>query len=114
ETSEYDGNEQKISYKYILPVDANTERRVPLIIKSKENIESYKHYMRDVIADMQERTQEDTHQKIVAIFSIMIWIYKFPLVGAAIPSLQKHIKRRELHYNAQLQGKEMERLFQNR
>ncbi|KAA6371138.1 MAG: hypothetical protein EZS28_033335 [Streblomastix strix] len=60
ETSEYDGNEQKISYKYILPVDANTERRVPLIIKSQENIQSYKHYMRDVIADTQERTQEDT------------------------------------------------------
>ncbi|KAA6360308.1 MAG: hypothetical protein EZS28_044165, partial [Streblomastix strix] len=98
ETSEYDENEQKISYKYILPVDANTERRVPLIIKSQENIESYKHYMRDVIANMQERTQEDTHQKIVAIFSIMIWIYRFSLASAAIPSLQKHIKRREVYY----------------
>ncbi|KAA6361809.1 MAG: hypothetical protein EZS28_042664, partial [Streblomastix strix] len=54
--------------------------------------------MRDVIANMQERTQEDTHQKIGAIFSIMIWIYKFSLAGAAIPSLQKHIKRREVYY----------------
>ncbi|KAA6389758.1 MAG: hypothetical protein EZS28_014714 [Streblomastix strix] len=98
ETSQYDGNEQKISYIYILPVDANTERRVLLIIKSQENLENYKHYMRDVIASMQERTQEDTHQKIVAILSIMIWIYKFSLAGAAIPSLQKHIKRREVYY----------------
>ncbi|KAA6401880.1 MAG: hypothetical protein EZS28_002598 [Streblomastix strix] len=72
ETAEYDGNEQKISYKYVLPVDANPERRVPLIIKSQENIVEYKHYMRDVITNMQERTQEDTHQKIVAIFSVMI------------------------------------------
>ncbi|KAA6371567.1 MAG: hypothetical protein EZS28_032906 [Streblomastix strix] len=86
ETSEYDRNEQKISNKYILPIDTNTERRVPLILKSQENIESYKHYIRDVIASMQERTQQDTHQKIVAIFSIMKWIYKFSLAGAAIPS----------------------------
>ncbi|KAA6385792.1 MAG: hypothetical protein EZS28_018678, partial [Streblomastix strix] len=98
ETAEYDGNEQKISYKYVLPVDANSERRVPLIIKSQENIVEYKHYLRDVIANMQERTQEDTHQKIVAIFSVMIWVYKFSLAGAAIPSLQKHIKRREVYY----------------
>ncbi|KAA6389011.1 MAG: hypothetical protein EZS28_015460 [Streblomastix strix] len=98
ETSEYDGNEQKISNQYILPVDANTERRVPLIIKSQENIENYKHCMRDVIANIQERTQEDTHQKLVAVFSIMIRIYKFSLAGAAIPLLQKHIKRREVYY----------------
>ncbi|KAA6383949.1 MAG: hypothetical protein EZS28_020525 [Streblomastix strix] len=98
QTSEYDGNEQKISYKYILPVDPNIERRVPLIIKSQENIQSYKHNLRDVIANMLERTQEDTHKKIVAIFSIMIWIYRFSLADAAIPSLQKHIKRREVYY----------------
>ncbi|KAA6332123.1 MAG: hypothetical protein EZS28_053314, partial [Streblomastix strix] len=36
EMFEYDGNEQKISYKYILPVDANTERWIPLIIKSQK------------------------------------------------------------------------------
>ncbi|KAA6374941.1 MAG: hypothetical protein EZS28_029532 [Streblomastix strix] len=97
-TSEQDRNEQKISYKYIFPVDANTERRVLLIIKPQENIDTYKHYALDVIASMSERTQEDTHQKFGAIFSIIIWIYKFSLARAAIPSLQKHIKRREVYY----------------
>ncbi|KAA6365351.1 MAG: hypothetical protein EZS28_039120, partial [Streblomastix strix] len=47
---------------------------------------------------MQERTDTDTHEKIVAIFSIMLFAFSYPLAGAAIPSLKQHIKRREIYY----------------
>ncbi|KAA6354965.1 MAG: hypothetical protein EZS28_049508, partial [Streblomastix strix] len=90
--------EQTIQYKYVLPVNANSERRAPMEIRSQDNINTYKQYLRTVIGSMQERTNTDTHEKIVAIFSIMFFAFRYPLAGAAIPSLKQHIKRREIYY----------------
>ncbi|KAA6387781.1 MAG: hypothetical protein EZS28_016690 [Streblomastix strix] len=95
-----DGNneDQTIKYKYMLPVDASSERRAPLEIRSRDNINMYKQNLRTVIGSMQERTNTDTHEKIVSIFSIMLFVFRYPLSGAAIPSLKLHIKRREIYY----------------
>ncbi|KAA6361351.1 MAG: hypothetical protein EZS28_043123 [Streblomastix strix] len=45
-----DGNaeSQIIKYKYLLPIDANSERRVPLEIRSEHSISLYKQYLRTV------------------------------------------------------------------
>ncbi|KAA6356481.1 MAG: hypothetical protein EZS28_047992 [Streblomastix strix] len=42
-----DGNneDQTIKYKYMLPVDASSERRAPLKIRSRDNIDMYKSYL---------------------------------------------------------------------
>ncbi|KAA6373974.1 MAG: hypothetical protein EZS28_030500 [Streblomastix strix] len=95
-----DGNneDQTIKYKYMLPVDASSERRAPLEIRSRDNINMYKQYLRTTIGSMQKRTNTDTHEKIVSIFSIMLFVFRYPLAGAAIPSLKQHIKRREIYY----------------
>ncbi|KAA6365209.1 MAG: hypothetical protein EZS28_039265, partial [Streblomastix strix] len=95
-----DGNteSQIIKYKYLLPIDANSERRAPLEIRSEHSISLYKQYLRTVIGTMQERTNTDTHEKIIAIFSVMFFVFQYPLGGAAIPSLKQHIKRREIYY----------------
>jgi hypothetical protein len=37
---------------------------------------------------MKERTNTDTHEKIVSIFSVMLFVFRYPLAGAAIPSLK--------------------------
>ncbi|KAA6391266.1 MAG: hypothetical protein EZS28_013208 [Streblomastix strix] len=58
----------------------------------------YKQYLRTVVGTMQERTNTDTHEKIVAIFSIMHFVFRYPLACADIPSLRQHIKRREIYY----------------
>ncbi|KAA6332233.1 MAG: hypothetical protein EZS28_053301, partial [Streblomastix strix] len=55
-------------------------------------------YLRTVIGSMQERTNTDTHEKIVSIFSVMLFVFRYPLAGAAIPSLKQHIKRKEIYY----------------
>ncbi|KAA6387636.1 MAG: hypothetical protein EZS28_016838 [Streblomastix strix] len=47
---------------------------------------------------MQERINTDTHEKIVALFSIMFFTFRYILAGATIPSLKQHIKRREIYY----------------
>ncbi|KAA6383852.1 MAG: hypothetical protein EZS28_020622 [Streblomastix strix] len=95
-----DGNneDQTIKYKYMLQVDASSERRAPLEIRSRDNINMYKQYLRTVIGSMQERINTDTHEKIVSIFSEMLFVFRNPLVGAAIPSLKQHIKRKEIYY----------------
>ncbi|KAA6378392.1 MAG: hypothetical protein EZS28_026080 [Streblomastix strix] len=95
-----DGNneDQTIKYKYMLPVDASSERRAPLEIGSRDNINMYKQYIRTVIESLQERINIDTYEKIVSIFSIMLFVFRYPLAGAAIPSLKQHIKRREIYY----------------
>ncbi|KAA6404464.1 MAG: hypothetical protein EZS28_000015 [Streblomastix strix] len=90
--------DQTIKYKYIFLVDASSERRAPLEIRSRDNINMYKQYLRTVIGTMQERTNTDTHEKIVSIFQIMLFIFRYPLAGAAIPSLKQHIKRKEIYY----------------
>ncbi|KAA6401609.1 MAG: hypothetical protein EZS28_002871 [Streblomastix strix] len=80
--------EQIVQYKYVLPVNANSERRAPMEIRSQDNINTYKQYLRTVIGSIQERTNTDTHEKIVAIFSIMFFAFRYPMAGAAIPSLK--------------------------
>ncbi|KAA6385426.1 MAG: hypothetical protein EZS28_019049, partial [Streblomastix strix] len=84
-----DGNneDQTIKYKQMLPVDASSERRAPLEIRSRDNINMYKQYLRTVVGSMQEKTNTDTHEKIVSIFSVMLFVFRYPLAGAAIPSL---------------------------
>ncbi|KAA6330584.1 MAG: hypothetical protein EZS28_053483 [Streblomastix strix] len=82
----------------MLPVDASSERRAPLEIQSRDNINMYKQYLRTVIGSMQERTNRDTHEKIVSIFSVMLFVFRYPLAGAAIRSLGQHIKRKEIYY----------------
>ncbi|KAA6361140.1 MAG: hypothetical protein EZS28_043333, partial [Streblomastix strix] len=95
-----DGNneDQTIKYKYILPVDASSERRAPQEIRSRDNINMYKQYLGTVIGSMQERTNADTHEKIVSIFTVILFVFRYPLAGAAIPSFKQHIKRREIYY----------------
>ncbi|KAA6388752.1 MAG: hypothetical protein EZS28_015720 [Streblomastix strix] len=95
-----DGNneDQTIKYKYILPVDASSERRAPLEIRSRDNINTYKQYLRTVVGSIQERTNTDTHVKILSIFSVMLFLFQYPLAGVAIPSLKLHFKRREIYY----------------
>ncbi|KAA6359550.1 MAG: hypothetical protein EZS28_044923, partial [Streblomastix strix] len=77
---------------------AATYLYAPLEIRSRDNINMYKQYLRTVIGSMQERTNTDTHEKIVSIFSIMLFVFRYPLAGAAIPSLKQHIKRRKIYY----------------
>ncbi|KAA6398613.1 MAG: hypothetical protein EZS28_005858 [Streblomastix strix] len=98
ERSDGNNEDQTIKYKYMLPVDASSERRAPLEIWSRDNISMYKQYLRTVVGSMQERTNTDTHEKIVSIFSIMLFIFRYPLAGAAIPSLKQHIKRIKIYY----------------
>ncbi|KAA6394179.1 MAG: hypothetical protein EZS28_010292 [Streblomastix strix] len=98
ESTNENAEAQTIKYKYLLPIDANSERRVPLEIRSEQSIGLYKQYLRTVVGTMQERTNTDTHEKIIATFSIMFFIFQYPLGGAAIPSLKQYIKRREIYY----------------
>ncbi|KAA6402103.1 MAG: hypothetical protein EZS28_002374 [Streblomastix strix] len=58
----------------------------------------YQQYLRTVIESIQERTNADFYEKIVSIFSIMLFVFRYPLAGAAIPSLKQHIKRKEIYY----------------
>ncbi|KAA6362249.1 MAG: hypothetical protein EZS28_042224 [Streblomastix strix] len=76
--------------------------RAPTTICNQMDLTDYKRFIRNHIILMQERTIMDVKEKIVGIFSIMIQMFRFPHVGAGggrtIPSLMKHILRREIRY----------------
>ncbi|KAA6389124.1 MAG: hypothetical protein EZS28_015348 [Streblomastix strix] len=74
------------------------ERKIPLEIRSEQSISLYKQYLRTVEGTMQERINTDTHEKILAIFSVMFFIFQYSLAGDAIPSLMELIKRKEIYY----------------
>ncbi|KAA6385258.1 MAG: hypothetical protein EZS28_019214 [Streblomastix strix] len=89
---------QTIQYKYILPINVHSERGAPMEIRSQDNINTYKQYLRTVIGSMKEGTNTDTLEKIVAIFSLMFLAFRYTLAGGAIPSLKEHVIRREIYY----------------
>ncbi|KAA6373002.1 MAG: hypothetical protein EZS28_031471 [Streblomastix strix] len=76
--------------------------RAPTTIRTHLYLEDYKRYIRNHIIQMQEKTIMDTKEKIIGIFSIMIQMFRLPHAGAGggrtIPSLKKHIMRREIRY----------------
>ncbi|KAA6381738.1 MAG: hypothetical protein EZS28_022735 [Streblomastix strix] len=96
-------NEQQITYNINRPLEARTEMRAPTTIRTQIDLVDYKRFIRNHIIQMQERTIMDTKEKIVGIFSIMIQVFGLPHAGAGgggrtIPSLKKHIMRREIRY----------------
>ncbi|KAA6397550.1 MAG: hypothetical protein EZS28_006919 [Streblomastix strix] len=76
--------------------------KAPTTIRNQIDLAEYKRFIRNYIIQMQERTIMDTKEKIVGIFSIMIQVFRLPHAGAGggqtIPSLKKHIMRREIRY----------------
>ncbi|KAA6368904.1 MAG: hypothetical protein EZS28_035570 [Streblomastix strix] len=76
--------------------------RAPTTIRNQMDLVDYKRFIRNYIIQMQEITIMDTKEKIVGIFSIMIQVFRLPHAGAGggrtIPSLKKHIMRREIRY----------------
>ncbi|KAA6403099.1 MAG: hypothetical protein EZS28_001377 [Streblomastix strix] len=76
--------------------------RAPTTICTHLDLADYKRFIRNHIIQMQEKTIMDTKEKIVGIFSIMIQVFRLPHAGACggrtIPSLKKHIMRREIRY----------------
>ncbi|KAA6367950.1 MAG: hypothetical protein EZS28_036523, partial [Streblomastix strix] len=76
--------------------------RAPTTIRNQMDLADYKRFIRNHIIQMQERTIMDTKEKKVGIFSIMIQVFRLPHAGVGggrtIPSLKKHIMRREIRY----------------
>ncbi|KAA6354866.1 MAG: hypothetical protein EZS28_049607 [Streblomastix strix] len=77
--------------------------RAPTTIRTQIDLVDYKRFIRNHIIQIQAKTIMDTKEKIVGIFSIMIQVFRLPHAGAGgggrtIPSLKKHIMRREIRY----------------
>ncbi|KAA6391232.1 MAG: hypothetical protein EZS28_013236, partial [Streblomastix strix] len=76
--------------------------RAPTTIRTHLELADYKRFIRNYIIQMQEKTIMDTKKKTIGIFSIMIQVFRLPHAGAGgdrtIPSLKKHIMRREIRY----------------
>jgi hypothetical protein len=68
-------------YHYQTPLDRNTHRSIPIIIKDDETKEKYKQIVKDTIIHFQEKALSSTKHKIVAIYSMMIVSFRLPIVG---------------------------------
>ncbi|KAA6363385.1 MAG: hypothetical protein EZS28_041088, partial [Streblomastix strix] len=94
EELEDDKNGQEIiSYKYRLPREDTAQTHVPKNIQSNDDIEEYKQYIRAEIIEMQNFNLENTKQRYVAIYSMMIKVFKLQkkVVGTSMQELiQKH------------------------
>ncbi|KAA6399099.1 MAG: hypothetical protein EZS28_005374 [Streblomastix strix] len=77
EELEHDKNGQEIfTYKYRLPRKDTAQTHVPKNIQSHDDIEEYKQYVRAEIIEMQNFNLENTKQRYVAIYSMMIKDFK--------------------------------------
>ncbi|KAA6359075.1 MAG: hypothetical protein EZS28_045398, partial [Streblomastix strix] len=77
EELEHDKNGQEIiTYKYRLPREDTVQTHIPKNILSNDDIEEYKQYIRAEIIEMQNFNLENTKQRYVAIYSMMIKVFK--------------------------------------
>ncbi|KAA6371198.1 MAG: hypothetical protein EZS28_033275, partial [Streblomastix strix] len=97
EELEHDKNSQEIiTYKYRLPREDTAQTHVPKNIQQHDDIEEYKQYIRAEIIETQNFNLENTKQRYVAIYSMMIKVFKLQktAVGTSMQELiQKHWKR---------------------
>jgi hypothetical protein len=81
-------------YHYQTPLDRNTHRSIPIIIKDDETREKYKQIVKDTIIQFQEKALSSTKHKIVAIYSMMIVSFRLPIVGRKQEQwVKEHIKQ---------------------
>ncbi|KAA6368506.1 MAG: hypothetical protein EZS28_035967, partial [Streblomastix strix] len=94
EELDHDKNGQEIiTYKYRLPREDTAQTHIPKNIQSNDDIEEYKQYIRAEIIEMQNFNLENTKQRYVAIYSMMIKVFKLQktVVGTSMQELiQKH------------------------
>ncbi|KAA6376449.1 MAG: hypothetical protein EZS28_028024 [Streblomastix strix] len=94
EELEHDKNGQEIiTYKYRLPREDTVQTHIPKNIQQHDDIEEYKQYIRAEIIEMQNFNLENTKQRYVAIYSMMIKVFKLQktVVGTSMQELiQKH------------------------
>ncbi|KAA6381134.1 MAG: hypothetical protein EZS28_023338, partial [Streblomastix strix] len=96
-----DGSNKTAEYTINYPrqnLNTTSAKNIKKIITSQADMDEFKEYVPTIIVNDQERTQESTHHKFIAIFSMVVVVYRYPLTGKAIPELQKYIKRREVHF----------------
>ena len=75
---------QNTTYKRTAPIDEETGRTVPVIIKNKEDMETYKHYVFSAISEKAEKTHETSSQRFCAIHTMLFKITKLGLSGAKV------------------------------
>jgi hypothetical protein len=84
-------------YKHETPIDRNTERTIPIIIKSDDyNVSrnKYKDIVKSLIISYQDRVVNNTKNNIIALYSMMIVSYRLPILGGrASWWVNKHVKK---------------------
>ncbi|KAA6376393.1 MAG: hypothetical protein EZS28_028080 [Streblomastix strix] len=93
-----DDGELIIEYAAVLPRNNLSPLNIKSIIKSEQDIENYQKYLLAKVIDNQDFTLESTKKRYIAIFSMVIAVYRLPPGGKACPELQKFVKRKEIHY----------------
>ncbi|KAA6372173.1 MAG: hypothetical protein EZS28_032300, partial [Streblomastix strix] len=96
-----DGSNKTAEYTINYPrqnLNTTSAKNIKKIITSHADMDEFKEYVPRIIINGQEKTQESTHHKFIAIFSMVVVVYRYPLTDKAIPELQKYIKRREVHF----------------
>jgi hypothetical protein len=88
---------QRYRYKHETPIDRNTERTIPIIIKSDDyNVSrnKYKDIVKSLIISYQDRVVNNTKNNIIALYSMMIVSYRLPIAGGrASWWVNKHVKK---------------------
>ncbi|KAA6372164.1 MAG: hypothetical protein EZS28_032309 [Streblomastix strix] len=95
-----DETDKIVSYRINRPEVNRSMIHIPSIIVSKQNLNDYKKYVHSTVIQMQERTIVDTQEMFVAIFSMLICVYRLPYNSAGLCNecLKIHKNRKEIRY----------------
>ncbi|KAA6352741.1 MAG: hypothetical protein EZS28_051732, partial [Streblomastix strix] len=95
-----DESNKLVSYRINRPEVNKTVLHIPSIIMSRISMSDYKKYVHSMIIQMQERTIVDTQEMFVAIFSMLICVYRLPYNSAGLCNemLKIHKNRKEIRY----------------
>lgn len=73
-----------VTYSRTAPTDEETGRSIPVIIKNKSDMETYKHYVYSAISEKTELTHKNSSQHYCAIHTVLFKVTKLGMSGAKV------------------------------
>ena len=77
-----------VSYERTSPTEEGTNRSIPVVIKNKSDLNTYKHYVLSAICEKSELTHKSSSHRYIAIHTVLFKVFKLTKTGSRCEKLK--------------------------
>ena len=77
-----------VSYERTAPTEEGTNRSIPVVIKNKSDLNTYKHYVLSAICEKSELTHKSSSHRYIAIHTVLFKVFKLTKTGSRCEKLK--------------------------